>query len=151
MTASSAASAPGVAIVGIGCRFPGGVVDPASFWRLLREGRDVIGEIPPSRFDLKHYYDARPATPGRVMARWGGFLEGLEQFDPLFFGISPREAERLDPQQRLLLETAVEALEDAGRKPHGPAGLGHRRVRRAVAERLRGSPVRGPGSVSTST
>src|SRR5262245_9127554 len=100
MTASRAASAAGVAIIGIGCRFPGGVVDPASFWRLLREGRDVIGEIPSSRFDLKHYYDSRPATPGRVMAKWGGFLEGLEQFDPLFFGISPREAERLDPQQR---------------------------------------------------
>jgi myxalamid-type polyketide synthase MxaE and MxaD len=114
MTASSAASASGVAIIGIGCRFPGGVVDPVSFWRLLRDGRDVIGEIPPSRFDLKHYYDSRPATPGRVMTRWGGFLEGIEQFDPLFFGISPREAERLDPQQRLLLETAVEALEDAG-------------------------------------
>ncbi len=107
-------AARSIAIVGIGCRFPGGVCDAESFWGLLREGRDVIGEIPPDRFDLSHYYDARPATPGRVMTRWGGFLERLEEFDPLFFGISPREAERLDPQQRLLLETAWEALEDAG-------------------------------------
>lgn len=107
-------AAQSVAIVGIGCRFPGGVSDADSFWQLLREGRDVIGEIPPDRFDLAHYYDARPATPGRVMTRWGGFLTKIDEFDPLFFGISPREAERLDPQQRLLLETAWEALEDAG-------------------------------------
>lgn len=103
-----------VAIVGIGCRFPGAVVDPASFWAFLSEGRDAIGEIPQSRIDLAHYFDARPATPGRIMTRWGGFLKGIEDFDAGFFGISPREAERLDPQQRLLLETAWEALEDAG-------------------------------------
>ncbi len=103
-----------VAIVGIGCRFPGGVVDPASFWTLLSEGRDAIGEVPPSRIDLAHYFDPRPSTPGRIMTRWGGFLQGIEDFDAAFFGISPREAERLDPQQRLLLETAWEALEDAG-------------------------------------
>jgi len=103
-----------VAIVGIGCRFPGAVVDPASFWAFLSEGQDAIGEIPPSRIDLAHYFDARPATPGRIMTRWGGFLKGIEDFDAGFFGISPREAERLDPQQRLLLETAWEALEDAG-------------------------------------
>jgi acyl transferase domain-containing protein/acyl carrier protein len=103
-----------VAIVGIGCRFPGAVVDPASFWELLIKGQDAIGEIPQSRIDLAHYFDARPATPGRIMTRWGGFLKGIEDFDAGFFGISPREAERLDPQQRLLLETAWEALEDAG-------------------------------------
>ncbi|MBK8323391.1 MAG: type I polyketide synthase [Betaproteobacteria bacterium] len=103
-----------VAIVGIGCRLPGGVVDAASFWRLLAEGRDAIGEIPADRVDLARFYDPRPATPGRIMTRWGGFLEKIEEFDALFFGISPREAERLDPQQRLALETAWEALEDAG-------------------------------------
>jgi acyl transferase domain-containing protein len=103
-----------VAVVGIGCRFPGGVSDPASFWSLLSEGRDAIAEIPASRIDLGHYHDPRPATPGRIMTRWGGFLDGIEDFDAEFFGISPREAERLDPQQRLLLETAWEALEDAG-------------------------------------
>ena len=107
-----------VALVGIGCRLPGGVGDAAGFWRLLSEGRDAITEIPPNRIDLERFFDARPATPGRMMTRWGGFLDGIENFDPYFFGISPREAERLDPQQRLLLETAWEALEDAGQNVH---------------------------------
>jgi acyl transferase domain-containing protein/acyl carrier protein len=113
---NSAPSSKGmsVAIVGIGCRFPGGATDPASLWELLNAGADAITEIPPSRINLNRYYDARPATPGRMMTRWGGFLDGIEDFDADFFGISPREAERLDPQQRLLLETAWEALEDAG-------------------------------------
>lgn len=103
-----------VAIVGIGCRFPGGVCDVASFWRLLSEERSAITEIPADRFDLTHFYDPRPATPGHVMSRWGGFLDKIERFDAGFFGISPREAERLDPAQRLVLETAWEGLEDAG-------------------------------------
>ena len=103
-----------VAIVGIGCRFPGGVVDAASFWQLLIEGRDAVTEIPSSRLDLERFFDPRPATPGRMMTRRGGFLDHIEEFDAAFFGISPREAERIDPQQRLLLETAWEALEDAG-------------------------------------
>jgi len=107
-------AAPVVAVVGVGCRFPGGVRDPAGFWSLLTEGRDAVAEIPASRIDLGHWFDPRPATPGRMMTRWGGFLDGIEDFDAGFFGISPREAERLDPQQRLLLETAWEALEDAG-------------------------------------
>jgi myxalamid-type polyketide synthase MxaE and MxaD len=111
--ASNAGGAP-VAIVGIGCRFPGGVDGPASFWRLLEGGVDAITEIPPDRFDLAHYFAAEPATPGRIMTRWGGFLSDIDRFDADFFGISPREAERLDPQQRLLLETAWEAFEDAG-------------------------------------
>jgi phthiocerol/phenolphthiocerol synthesis type-I polyketide synthase B len=103
-----------VAIVGIGCRFPGGVVDVRSFWQLLREGRDAVGAVPSSRFDLERFFDPRPATPGRVSTRFGGFVDAIEDFDAAFFGISPREAERMDPQQRLLLETAWEALEDAG-------------------------------------
>jgi acyl transferase domain-containing protein len=103
-----------VAIVGIGCRFPGGVKDVAGFWQLLGAGQDAITEIPASRFDLEHYFDPRAATPGRVMTRWGGFLDRIEDFDAEFFEISPREAQSLDPQQRLLLETAWEALEDAG-------------------------------------
>ena len=103
-----------IAIVGIGCRFPGGVFDPASFWRLLIEERDVIAEIPPDRFDVAQYFEARGGTPGKMMTRWGGFLEHIDRFDAEFFGISPREAERLDPQQRLLLELSWEALEDAG-------------------------------------
>ena len=103
-----------VAIVGIGCRFPGGVTDPASFWRLLTGGVDAITEVPPDRIDLDHYFDPRPATAGRMMSRWGGFIDKIEEFDPQFFGMSPREAQYVDPQQRLLLETAWEALEDAG-------------------------------------
>ncbi|NIM40823.1 MAG: SDR family NAD(P)-dependent oxidoreductase [Hydrogenophaga sp.] len=106
-----------VAIVGIGCRFPGGVTGPASFWRLLAEGGDAITEIPADRIDLGHYFDPRPATPGRMMSRWGGFLDTLDRFDAEFFGVSPREAERMDPQQRLLLECAWEGLEDAGIDP----------------------------------
>lgn len=103
-----------VAIIGIGCRFPGGVTDAEEFRSLLMEGRDAIAEIPSDRIDVAKYFDPRPATPGRMMTRWGGFLEGIGNFDAAFFGISPREAERLDPQQRLLLETAWEAVEDAG-------------------------------------
>ena len=103
-----------VALVGIGCRFPGGVADVASLWRLLSHGTDAISEIPRDRIDIAHYFDARPGTLGRIVTRWGGFLERIDEFDPLFFGISPRDAERLDPQQRLVLETTWEALEDAG-------------------------------------
>jgi acyl transferase domain-containing protein/acyl carrier protein len=103
-----------VAIVGIGCRFPGGVSDVRGFWALLAAGRDGVGDIPRDRMDVDHYFDPAPATPGRMMTRRGGFLSDIERFDAGFFSISPREAERLDPQQRLLLETAWEALEDAG-------------------------------------
>ncbi len=103
-----------VAIVGIGCRFPGGVRDARGFWRLLTEGRDAIGEIPPDRIDVERFFHPQPATPGRMMSRRGGFLDAIEDFDAAFFSISPREAERIDPQQRLLLETAWEAIEDSG-------------------------------------
>lgn len=103
-----------VALVGIGCRFPGGVSDAASFWRLLSAGEDAITDIPPDRMDINHYFDAAPGTRGRMMTRWGGYLDRIDEFDAHFFGISPREAERMDPQQRLLLEIAWEALEDAG-------------------------------------
>lgn len=102
-----------IAIVGMGCRFPG-ADSPAAFWDLLRKGEETISEIPPDRFDLEALYHPEPATPGRVMSKWGGFLEGIDRFDASFFGISPREAAYMDPQQRLLLEVAWEALEDAG-------------------------------------
>ncbi|WP_052844966.1 type I polyketide synthase [Streptomyces sp. NRRL S-31] len=94
-----------VAIVGIGCRFPGGP-DPSAFWRLLAEGRDAVGPVPAARREL---------LGDKV--RWGGFIDGIDRFDPLFFGISPREAVQMDPQQRLVLELAWEALEDAGVAP----------------------------------
>ena len=103
-----------IAITGIGCSFPGGVSTPEAFWQLLCDGIDAITEVPLERFDVDTYYDPRPATPGKIMTRWGGFLEQIDRFDASFFGISPREADRLDPQQRLLLETSWAALEDAG-------------------------------------
>ena len=102
-----------VAIVGIGCRFPG-AGSPLAFWQLIRDGGNAIGEIPPERFDVDSVYDVRPGIPGKLYTRYGGFLENVDQFDPYFFGISPREAAAMDPQQRLLLEVAWEALEDAG-------------------------------------
>ena len=103
-----------IAIVGIGCRFPGHLDSPSQLWEFLSTGGDAISEIPNDRFELEHFYDPRPATPGKVMTRWGGFLGRLDAFDADFFGISPREAERIDPAQRLILETAWESLEDAG-------------------------------------
>ena len=103
-----------VALVGIGCRFPGGVVDVASFWKLLCEGRDAIGDIPSDRIDVAAFFDPKGAALGKMSAKRGGYLERIDEFDASFFGISPREADLLDPQQRLLLETAWEALEDAG-------------------------------------
>ncbi|MGZ9164279.1 MAG: acyltransferase domain-containing protein, partial [Anaerolineales bacterium] len=106
-----------IAIIGIGCRFPGGANSPEQLWALLRDGTHVVSEIPSSRIDLETYFDPRPATPGKMMTRWGGFLEDIDRFDASFFGIAPREAARLDPQQRLLLEVAWEAIEDAGQLP----------------------------------
>ncbi len=106
-----------VAIVGMGLRYPGGVVDRDSFWEVLRDEVDAITEIPPSRWDIDRYYDPNPDAEGGVMTRCGGFLSGIEDFDATFFGISAREAEQLDPQQRLILECAWEAIEDAGVVP----------------------------------
>src|SRR5882762_9727299 len=103
-----------IAVIGIGCRFPGGVNDTESFWKLLVEGREAVGEVPPDRWNVDRFFDAELGLPGKSIDRRGGFLEGIDQFDPQFFGISPREAPYVDPQHRLLLETAWEAIEDAG-------------------------------------
>jgi myxalamid-type polyketide synthase MxaE and MxaD len=105
VTSRDAPGAP-VALIGIGCRFPGGVVDAASFWRLLSEGVDAITEVPPDRIDLGRFFAPEPGTPGRIASKWGGFLDTIHHLDATFFGISPREAERIDPQQRVALETA---------------------------------------------
>jgi len=110
-----------IAIIGVGCRFPG-ANDPEAFWQLLRDGVDAIREVPADRFDQHAFYDPDPAAPGKMNTRWGGFLGQVDQFDPNFFGISPREVLRMDPQQRLLLEVAWEALQDAGQVPERLAG-----------------------------
>ena len=106
-----------IAIVGAGCRFPGGADDLESFWRILRDGIDAVGEVPASRWDVDRWYDPHPDAPGKMYTRSGGFLEGIDRFDPQFFGIAPREAIVMDPQHRLLLEVAWEALENAGCAP----------------------------------
>ena len=103
-----------IAIIGIGCRFPGGVNDCESFWKLLVEGREGVCDVPADRWNVERFYDPEPGLHGKSIAKRGGFVEGIDRFDPQFFGISPREAAHIDPQQRLLLETAWEAIEDAG-------------------------------------
>ena len=103
-----------IAIIGIGCRFPGGVNDAEAFWKLLIEGRDTVIDVPADRWNVERYYDPEPGITGKTFAKRGGFLDQIDQFDPQFFGISPREAPYVDPQHRLLLETAWEAIENAG-------------------------------------
>ncbi|VEG16361.1 mycocerosate synthase [Mycolicibacterium phlei] len=104
-----------MAIIGIGCKFPGGIGDPESFWNFVLRKGDAVVDIPKDRWDADKYYDPDPDTPGRMYTRRGSFLtQSFRRFDADFFGISHREAAVLDPQQRLLLETTWEALDDAG-------------------------------------
>ncbi len=127
---NSVASSPGVAglsnepiaVIGIGCRFPGGANSPEAFWELLREGRDAITEVPPDRWDADAWYDPNPDTPGKINCRHGGFVYGCEGFDAAFFEITPREAKSLDPQHRMLLEVSWEALENSGLVPSAHVG-----------------------------
>ncbi|MCB0167205.1 MAG: amino acid adenylation domain-containing protein, partial [Anaerolineae bacterium] len=106
-----------IAIIGMGCRFPGGVETPDQFWQLLHDGVDAITEVPPERWDVEAYFDPDPDVPRKMHTRYGGFLHQVDGFDAQFFGLSPREVISLDPQQRLLLEVSWEALERAGIAP----------------------------------
>ncbi|MDZ7269350.1 MAG: SDR family NAD(P)-dependent oxidoreductase [candidate division KSB1 bacterium] len=117
LAAAEQAGREPLAVIGLGCRYPGGVNSPESYWQLLRDGVDAITEIPPDRFDINAYYDPDHRAPGKVTTRWGGYLSDIDKFDPHFFGISPREAVHMDPQHRLLLQVVWEALEHAGQAP----------------------------------
>ncbi|HRI54553.1 MAG TPA: polyketide synthase, partial [Pseudomonadota bacterium] len=136
-----------LAIIGVGCRLPGGITELSALWELLAAGRDTVGELPASRFDLAALYDPDPDAPGKIYTRQGSFLDQVDSFDPGFFGISPREAAWLDPQHRLLLECSWEALENAGLPPErlratrvgvytgiGPSDYGQRVLGRAPAQ-----------------
>ena len=120
--AAAALAADPIAIVGIGCRLPGGVRRPADYWRLLSEGRDAVRKAPADRWDADALYDADMSAPGRSVTREGGFIDDIDRFDADYFDILGREAEQMDPQQRLFLEVASEAIDDAGLTHEGLAG-----------------------------
>lgn len=103
-----------IAIIGIGCRLPGGSNDADSYWKMMMAGTDAVAEISQDRWDHRSYYDPEQGKPGKTYSKWAGLIDGFDQFDPAFFGITDREATFIDPQQRLLLEATWGALQDAG-------------------------------------
>ena len=111
-----------IAIIGLDCRFPGGIKNEAGYWQVLSQGINCIGEIPAGRWQMEKYYDPDPDKPGKMYTRHGGFLDSVDQFEPQIFGITPLEARSMDPQQRLLLEVSYSALERAGYSPDSLKG-----------------------------
>ncbi|MDS9874228.1 polyketide synthase [Pseudomonas protegens] len=124
----SSAPVEPIAVVGLGCRLPGSADTPKRLWSLLKNATDAVGDMPSDRLYGTDYYHPDPQAPGKAYVMRGGFIEGVDQFDPGFFGISPKEAEGMDPQQRLALEVAWEALENAAIAPRQPAWQEARRV-----------------------
>ncbi|HDR9511781.1 TPA: SDR family NAD(P)-dependent oxidoreductase, partial [Burkholderia cepacia] len=133
-TAGQGQGALDIAIVGLSGRYPrANTVD--GYWNNLVQGMDCITEIPSERWDWHETFDPQKGLPGKSYCKWGGFIDGVDEFDPLFFGISPREAECIDPQERLFLQCAYHAIEDAGytrenlsaratlMEPGGPVGV----------------------------
>ena len=113
-----------IAIVGMGCRFPGSANDCETFWKNLINGIDAITEIPDDRWNMDYFYGGEKIHPSKSRSKWGGFIDGIKEFDAGFFGISSKEAGFMDPQQRMLLETAWHALEDAGIRLAGRDSIG---------------------------
>lgn len=111
-----------IAIIGMGCRFPGGANSPEEFWEILEKGKDTITEIPHDRWDAEAFYDQDKEASGKMYTKYGAFIDDIDKFDNNFFGISPKETESLDPQQRLLLEVSWEAMENAGLDVHKLSG-----------------------------
>jgi acyl transferase domain-containing protein/acyl-CoA synthetase (AMP-forming)/AMP-acid ligase II/acyl carrier protein len=114
--------AEAIAIVGLGCRFPGSANSPDALWQLLLDGVDAITEIPRDRWDIDSWFDPDPTAPNKMYTRWGGFVDHIHDFDHGFFGITPKEVRGMDPQQRMLLEVSWEALEHAGIAPSSLQG-----------------------------
>ena len=115
--ASRIAGAEPIAVIGIGCRLPGGITGPEEYWKFLDDGTDGVTVVPADRWDAEAFYDPDPMAPGRMPTKWGAFICDVAGFDADFFGVSPREAVAMDPQQRVALEVAWEALENAGLAP----------------------------------
>ncbi|MET9418728.1 SDR family NAD(P)-dependent oxidoreductase [Streptomyces klenkii] len=111
-----------IAVVGVSCRLPGGITAMEELWSALSEGRDLITQMPPDRFDVERFVDQEMLRRGKTYTAAGGFLEDIAGFDAAYFGISPKEAAHMDPQHRLLLELAAEALDDAAIRPEQLAG-----------------------------